>query len=154
VVVLRDSGGRPLFCLMPISEFVNGEVPLGGGDRDGFRTRKQGAMLRANQRLRVPVQLQTPEAAVEQGRGMYIAGGQDPPSDNALPRPRLSPEPSPLLPLLPRPCSANAMLAGPANNMPPAINAPIAARTRIECGLSCLAIPGFLSVALRPATSG
>jgi hypothetical protein len=44
--------------------------------------RKQGAMLRANQRLRVPVQLQTPEAAGEQDRGMYIAGGQDPPSDN------------------------------------------------------------------------
>ena len=112
-------------------------------------------MLRANQWLRVPVQLQTPEAAVEQDRGMYIAGGQDPPSDNALPRPRLSPEPPPLSPLpsplLPLPCSANAMLAGPANNMPPAINAPIAARTRIECGLSCLAIPGFLSAALQPA---
>jgi len=108
-------------------------------------------MLRANQRPRVPVQ-QTPEADGEQARGMYIAGGQDPPSDNALPGPRLSPEPPrlspepppllpsplpsplPLLPWLP-PGAATAMPAGPANNMPPAINAPIAARTRTEGGL-------------------
>ena len=44
--------------------------------------RKQGAMLRANQRLRVPAQ-QTPEADGEQDRGTTIAGTQDPPSDNA-----------------------------------------------------------------------